>query len=88
MQRLLTCLLALGCVGTGGLVIRGTRNAPNTVEVQMAKDGAFRDGLYLGKLDRVARRTVAPPIARWSTDQDRASFARGYRQGFSQTQRN
>jgi len=88
MERLLTCVLAVGCVGTGGLLFRSSLTASNSVEVQMATDGAFRDGLYLGKLDRAYRRTVTPPIARWATEQDRASFARGYRQGLNQTQRN
>jgi len=84
MERLLTCVLAIGCIGTSGLFLRGVFKAPNAVEAQTATDGAFRDGLYLGKLDRVARRTAAPPVARWSTDKDRVSFARGYRQGFNQ----
>lgn len=88
MVRLLTCVLAIGCVGTGGLLFRNSLTAPNSVEVQMAADGAFRDGLYLGKLDRASRRTVTPPIARWVSEKDRAAFARGYRQGFNQTQRN
>lgn len=87
MQRVLSCVLAIGCLGTGGFFVRGTMNAPNPVDVRMATDGAFRDGLYLGGLDRVARRSVTPPTARWSSAKDRASFARGYRQGFSQAQR-
>jgi hypothetical protein len=87
MQRILTCVLAIGCVGTSSLLFH-TRRAPAPLEVQMATDGAFRDGLYLGALDRTARRVVTPPIARWSSAQDRASFARGYRQGFNQRQRN
>jgi hypothetical protein len=74
-------------VGTGGLLFRNSMTTPNSVEVQRATDGAFRDGLYLGTLDRAAGRTVTPPIARWSSEQDRASFARGYREGVNQTQR-
>ena len=85
MQRLLTCVLAIGCVGTGGLFVRGTLDAANPVEVERATDGAFRDGLYLGKLDRIRGRAAMPARGRWSSEKDRASFARGYRQGFSQT---
>jgi hypothetical protein len=87
MQRVLTCVLAIGCVGTSSLLFHA-RRAPASLDVQMATDGAFRDGLYLGALDRVAGRMVTPPIARWSSAQDRASFARGYRQGLKQRQRN
>ena len=43
---------------------------------------AFRDGLYLGKLDseRGSARHVA--IGRWSGASDRASFAKGYDQAY------
>jgi hypothetical protein len=43
---------------------------------------AFRDGLYLGKLDsqRGSARHVA--IGRWSDAGDRASFAKGYDQAY------
>jgi hypothetical protein len=43
---------------------------------------AFRDGLYLGKLDseRGSARHVA--IGRWSDASDRASFAKGYDQAY------
>lgn len=88
MQRLLTCALAIGCVGTGGFLVRGTLETPSSIEVQMATDGAFRDGVYVGKLDRASGRTVTPPIARWSSEKDRAAFARGYRQAFNPMLRN
>ena len=87
MQKILTCVLAVGCVGTSSMLLH-VGNAPSPLEVQMATDGAFRDGLYLGALDRAAGRTVAPPVSRWSAQQDRASFARGYRQGFNHPERN
>jgi hypothetical protein len=53
------------------------------VEVQMANDGAFRDGLFLGRLNHQAKQEILPPVGRWSTAEDRASFMRGYRQGFA-----
>lgn len=80
MERILSCVLAVGCLGTSSLFVREIVRTPITT--QAATDGAFRDGLYLGKLDRAAGRTVAPPIARWSSDKDRESFVRGYRQAF------
>jgi hypothetical protein len=46
--------------------------------------GAFRDGLYLGKL--AAKNGDEPRIttARWSRDEDREAFRKGYERGFSQ----
>jgi hypothetical protein len=57
---------------------------PNNSEVRFAEDGAFRDGLYLGKLAARSHRVQRPAIGRWSSDQDRASFAAGYRLGYEQ----
>jgi hypothetical protein len=53
-------------------------------EVRFAEDGAFRDGLYLGKLAAQGRQVQRPAIGRWSSDQDRASFTAGYRLGYEQ----
>lgn len=46
---------------------------------------AFRDGLYLGKLD--ASRGRDPHIAsgRWSTGEDRNAFSDGYRQAYGES---
>ena len=85
MERLLTYVLAIGCVGTSAMLIQrdmGTRRDPSPA-AQQAVDGAFRDGFYLGKLARTAKRTMRPPVGRWSTEKDRASFVAGYRQGFN-----
>ncbi len=59
-------------------------NFTNSSEARFAEDGAFRDGLYLGKLAAQSRRVQRPAIGRWSSDQDRASFATGYRLGYEQ----
>jgi hypothetical protein len=86
MQKLLTYVLAMGCVGTSAMLVRRdvAPRQKETVDRQLANDGAFRDGLYLGKLARAANRQMRPPIGRWSTEKDRASFAAGYRQGFGE----
>ncbi len=55
-----------------------------SVDAQMAGDAAYRDGIYLGKLARTAKSPMHPPIGRWSTEKDRASFAAGYRQGYNE----
>lgn len=52
--------------------------------VKQATDGAFRDGLYLGRLaaERGSRARIA--IARWVNAQDRASFTAGYQRGYNE----
>ena len=47
-------------------------------------DGAFRDGLYLGKLTAQNREPMRVDVGRWSTEQDRESFASGYRLGYQE----
>jgi len=54
-------------------------------EAPLAADGAFRDGLYLGKLAARNGERLRPAIGRWSTDHDRSMFAAGYERGYSET---
>lgn len=86
MQKLLAYVLAMGCLGTSAVLVR--RDVPTRprqgVDRQLASDGAFRDGVYLGELARRAHRQMRPPIGRWSTEKDRASFTAGYREGFGE----
>jgi len=86
MKIVLTYALAIGFVGTGAMLVeRGRAARPGqSMDAQMAGDAAFRDGLYLGKLARTANSPMHAPIGRWSTQKDRASFAAGYRQGYSE----
>ncbi len=86
MKRLLVVGLAIGCMGTSGVLFQGVRanSRTNSIEVQNANDAAFRDGLYIGKLSRTEGRAMRPPVGRWSTAQDRASFLRGYQQAYGQ----
>ena len=50
--------------------------------VAQTTNGAFRDGLYLGRL--AAERGIAPRIARgrWATAEGQASFTAGYERGY------
>jgi len=86
MEKLITLALAVAvCLGTTAMLANsGRRPSPTRIaEAQMATDGAYRDGLYLGKL---AAQSGLPPLApsgRWATERDRASFLAGYQRGFS-----
>lgn len=86
MQRLLTYVLAMGCVGTSAamLVSRDMTLQTKSANIQLTNDAAYRDGLYLGKLAQAANKTMRPPVGRWSTEKDRASFAAGFRQGLGE----
>ena len=61
-----------------------TRQA-GTVETVRATDGAYRDGLFLGRFDAKAGRNHSVCVGRWSAASDRASFGSGYEDGYAQT---
>ena len=50
-------------------------------------DAAFRDGLYLGKLDAEQGRAAHVTSGRWARADDRVSFAVGYRRAFDEVSR-
>jgi hypothetical protein len=85
MDRIFTFTVALAvCLGTAALLANRGRAAGSvqSVEAQMATDGAFRDGLYVGRLAAEHGRPLRPQIGRWSDERDRASFVAGYRRGY------
>jgi len=86
MDKLFTFALAIAvCLGTTTLLAssgRATRRRPSA-DALMATDGAFRDGLYVGRLAAEGGRPLRPPVGRWSNEQDRASFVAGYRRGYN-----
>jgi hypothetical protein len=61
----------------------GTHFSTND-NVAQTTNGAFRDGLYLGRL--AAERGIAPRVARgrWATAEDQASFTTGYERGYKE----
>ena len=90
MTKIVSYLYALAlviCVGTTAVLAVSNHNVksnPN-VETGLASDGAFRDGLYLGKLAAESGQAPRLAIGRWSADQDRSMFAAGYRRGYSES---
>lgn len=53
-----------------------------SAESRLAVNGAFRDGMYLGKLAAANGEPQRPPVGRWSREQDRATFTAGYERGY------
>jgi hypothetical protein len=86
MNKILTFALAIAvCLGTIAMLASGGHAARqrDPADVLMASDGAFRDGLYLGKLAAERGRPQHLQIGRWSNERDRALFAAGYQRGYN-----
>jgi hypothetical protein len=73
------------CLGTTALLannVRAARHVPSA-DAQLNVDGAFRDGLYVGRFAAQHGGPEHPPIGRWSTDRDRALFVAGFHRGYN-----
>ncbi len=85
MTRFLTysaIVIGLGATATLAISPRAVESG-TTAEARFASDGAFRDGLYLGKLAAESGEPLRPAVGRWSTEQDRSMFTAGYRRGYN-----
>jgi hypothetical protein len=82
MKTLLTFAL-LAVLGSGSAFM--LRNEPSSNGSAQLTDGAFRDGLYLGRLAAEGRSQRHVAVGRWATIQDRSSFIAGYQQGYSES---
>jgi hypothetical protein len=86
MDKIFTFALAIAvCLGTTAVLANSGRAARlgQSAGPQMAADGAFRDGLYVGRLAAERGRPMRPQTGRWSSERDRASFVAGYRRGYN-----
>lgn len=80
---LLYSLIVIGLSATATVSVKPSRAADNMqIESLFDADGAFRDGLFVGKLSAANGQAMRPPVGRWSTQQDRAMFLTGYRRGY------
>jgi len=86
MEKLITFAAAIAvCVGTTAMLAKSSQpgRSGGVADIQLANDAAFRDGLFVGKLTAKRGQAMRPPIGRWSTWKDRASFEAGYKHGYS-----
>ncbi len=86
MKTFLTLALVVG-LGTGTAFMLGpahSKQYANPNESALLSDGAFRDGLYLGRLAAQSGDERHISVGRWATAQDRSSFSAGYEQGYSE----
>ena len=88
MTKLFLCA-GLVIVAASMTVASGNRDGASRAgnEASFATDGAFRDGLYLGRLASANGEAARVAIGRWSTAQDCAMFRSGYQRGYESGQR-
>lgn len=86
MNNFVTCVLVLA-VSLGTSAVLSIHNPGSqrvrAPESRLALDGAYRDGLYIGQLAARSGRRSRPPIGRWSSEKDRASFLVGYERTYN-----
>jgi hypothetical protein len=90
MKKLTTFTFAIvvSLGATAMLATSGQTPAPTQAsEAQFAGDGAFRDGLYFGRLAAEHGQPMRPSIGRWATAHDRSTFSAGYRRGYDESAR-
>jgi hypothetical protein len=86
MKTFLTFALVVG-LGTGtAFMLAPDHSQPfaNPSGSAQLTDGAFRDGVYLGRLAAKSGGEHHVAVGRWATTQDRSSFSAGYEQGYSE----
>jgi len=84
-SSLFASVVALGMGTASMLSTHHVYHSPSPHEiVAQITNGAFRDGLYLGRLS--AQCGAEPHVAsgRWATLGDRSSFTAGYHRGYSE----
>ena len=87
MKRL-SFLASVITIGLGTAAVFGNHHPspPSAIEnVNQEIDGAFRDGVYLGKLAAESGTESHVAIGRWATAKDRATFASGYQRGYNES---
>ena len=85
MNKLATYALVITASMGASAMLGNLKRVPSpdlSAESRLAANGAFRDGLYLGKLAAENGQPRRLAVGRWSTDQDRASFTAGYERGY------
>lgn len=88
MKRILEIALtaAVAIAGAAAVAKGVSANAPEPsgLAIKHPTNAAYRDGLYLGKLDAKANRPAHLASGRWSRVLDRTSFNAGYGVGYTQ----
>jgi hypothetical protein len=81
MKKITLGTLAILVMTASAFTFRNN-NTHQAISAKWATDGAFRDGLYLGKIAADGGEQYRIAVGRWSRPDDRANFAAGYEQGY------
>ena len=85
MLSLYATVIAFGMVSMSIVYSDRHHNRPAANDnVAQITDGAFRDGLYLGRLAAESGREPHLAVGRWARAEDRSSFSAGYQRGYSE----
>ncbi|HKS75003.1 MAG TPA: hypothetical protein VJQ82_17480 [Terriglobales bacterium] len=68
-----------------GVVTNGIQSA--SAQLDRATNAAFRDGLYVGKLDAAQGKRPHLSSGRWAKEADRRNYVDGYQRGFNEVAR-
>ena len=83
MKRIFAFIFAL-LLGAALLTASRTRADSQTgLNDQQPTNGAYRDGVYLGKLAASRGDVAHIATGRWATAADRTAFSAGYQQGYA-----
>ena len=82
MFLLMTALLALA--STRISLVSAQAGSAAGADALHASDAAFRDGLFLGRLDAATGAPQHLSVGRWASESDRALFRSGYEAGYRQ----
>ena len=80
----LTPAIALGMAIASGFRSGSPPNLNVDETISQATNGAYRDGIFVGKLSAEHGAKARAPIGRWATAEDRASFNAGYQRGYGE----
>jgi hypothetical protein len=82
---LYAAVIALSMVPVSMLYGDRHQNSPAANDnVAQITDGAFRDGLYLGRLAAESGSEPHVAVGRWAATKDRASFTAGYQRAYGE----
>ncbi len=86
MKKLFLSVVALALSVSWAASLQNTNHQPTSLDASenasQATNAAFRDGLYLGRLEAERGSESHVASGRWARNQDRISFAAGYQQGY------
>jgi hypothetical protein len=83
MRRISVLMLGIAIGAGGSTMVSGVRANVRNTKVDQHTNAAYRDGLFLGRLDANQGRAAYLCIGRWSTTSERDSFAAGYQAGYA-----